>query len=265
MTYVRQILPIFFLPIGVTLLLIAAGWYFRRRVLFAVAGAILWLSSTPALSGLLIRALERSTARVSVDSTPVSDAIVVLGGGRIATPGPPAIYEWREPDRFYGGVELAKADKAPVLVFVSPASPWSRDAPRVGDILSRYAVAMGVPAQRIRSTRPAANTADEAHAVAELLGGLRRSPGESPAAGNGAPRILLVTSAFHMPRARMLFERAGFAVTPFPVEFQHWQNQHLVPLDFFPSADALKQAELAWHELYGRLFYRVFSRSRSGS
>jgi uncharacterized SAM-binding protein YcdF (DUF218 family) len=254
MTWVRQILPLFFMPVGLTLLLVAGGLYFRRRAPLFVAGALLWLNSTPVVSGLLLRALERSAVRIPAASAPIADAIVVLGGGRIVTPGPAAIYEWREPDRFYGGVELAKAQRAPVLIFTSVVAPSAEGTPRSGDILARYAAAMGVPAGQTLATRPARNTAEEARVVAALLGERH----VVPAGRSGPARILLVTSAFHMARARTLFQRAGIAVTPFPVEFQHWENERLGVMDFFPSAEALKQAELAWHEMYGRLYYRVF-------
>ena len=50
------------------------------------------------------------------------------------------------------------------------------------------------------------NTDQEAKAVANLL-------------NKEVPNIILVTSAFHMPRAQMVFEAAGIAVSPFPVDF----------------------------------------------
>ena len=72
------------------------------------------------------------------------------------------------------------------------------------------------------------------------------------------PRILLVTSAFHMHRAQRLFERQGFKVLPFPVDFQAradgtlWRD----PTQWLPSARALDDSSRALRELIGRLVYR---------
>ena len=75
-----------------------------------------------------------------------------------------------------------------------------------------------------------------------------------------SPRILLVTSAFHMQRAQRLFERQGMQVLPFPVDFQArgrwagplWRD----PTQWFPSARALDDNSRALRELIGRLLYR---------
>ena len=250
MMLLHRLLPVFVMPIGLSLVLLAAGIYFRSRALLVAAGVVLWCNSTPLMSRMLLKFMEQSAKRIPAASVPAADAIVVLSGGRTVTPGPAALYDWREPDRFYGGVELAKAGKAPYLVFTSGAPG---DTSSEGSVLVGYARSMGVPVERILTAWPAANTAEESQAVATLLRERLAS------AGLGRPaRIILVTSAFHMARARKLFERAGLAVEPFPVEFQYVPNEKLGVMGVFPSAESLKLSELAWHEMYGRLFYRVF-------
>ena len=69
--------------------------------------------------------------------------------------------------------------------------------------------------------------------------------------------MLLVTSAFHMPRAQVLFERAGLTVVPFPVDFKVSAGGTVSVLDFLPSGGALAQTEMAMREGYGQLFYFV--------
>jgi len=76
---------------------------------------------------------------------------------------------------------------------------------------------------------------------------------------------LLVTSAFHMPRARRLFEHAGLGVTPFPVDFRLSAGGSLSVMDFLPGAEALGQTQAALRELYGRLFYRVIEGLNPGN
>ncbi|MEN9931253.1 MAG: hypothetical protein RL604_1500, partial [Pseudomonadota bacterium] len=57
-------------------------------------------------------------------------------------------------------------------------------------------------------------------------------------------RIILVTSAFHMPRAKSLFEKQGLEVQAFPVDFKIEANNRTI-LDFLPSARAMKDDEFS--------------------
>ena len=76
-------------------------------------------------------------------------------------------------------------------------------------------------------------------------------------AASGIRRVRLVTSAWHMPRARMLFERAGIDVLPVPTDYEMHYCAEL-PLqikDFFPSADALWRNSVAVKEWVARFCY----------
>lgn len=254
MIYLYKVLPVFLLPVGIILLLVLAGLLLHRRMLIWVAIASLWLSSTPFVSHLMIRAVEGSTVRDPAIAALNADVIVVLSGGRVVAPGAAAISEWGDANRFFAGVELFKAGKAPLLVFTGGRLPWeSQRAKLEGEILSEYAKELGVPAECVTITDAVANTAEEADAVAALFADRRMKFAKQPT----ATRVLLVTSAFHMDRAQKLFERAGLKVIPFPVNFQVSVGGSLSVIDILPSAGALSQAETAWREMYGRLFYFV--------
>ena len=66
---------------------------------------------------------------------------------------------------------------------------------------------------------------------------------------------VLVTSAYHMPRAQRLFERAGLTVMAYPVDFQVSAGRTLNVIDFLPTAEAFKTTEMAWRETIGRVYY----------
>jgi len=251
MMYLHRILPIFVLPTGVTIILLLAGIFLRRRALVIAGLAVLWISSTPVVSRFAIRAAEGYAVRGVAADAPLTDAVVVLSEGRIVAPGKAATSEWHDADRFFGGVELFKAARSPLLVFTGGAVPWEPQAKPEGDILAEYAVALGVPETSILKTKPVANTEEEAQAVAALL----RARLAGPTWRGGQPRILLVTSAFHMPRAKRLFDRTGLQVIPFPVDFKASAGAGMSIIDFLPSASALSLSELGLREAYGRLFY----------
>ncbi|MEQ1761401.1 MAG: YdcF family protein [Vicinamibacterales bacterium] len=194
-----------------------------------------------------MRAVEGPTDRALATQAPTADAIVVLSAGRTVAPGRDSVSEWEDADRFFGGVELFLAGKANLLVFTGARPSGPQGAPLEGATLSAYATQMGVPIDHVATTGPVANTQDEANDVAVLLRDRRAGP----------TRVLLVTSAFHMPRAQYLFEKAGLTVVPFPVDFRRVAGSRPGLADLLPSAVALQKTHTMLHELYGRIFYRL--------
>lgn len=254
MIYLSKIVPLFLLPMGMTLILLMAGLVFRRRVFFMVALGVLYTGSIPLVGRQALKLIEGDAVRNLPQSAPSGDTIVVLSGGRIVAPGTSKISEWTDADRFFGGVELYQAGKAPLLVFTGGAAPWEPSAPSEGEILVGFARRYGVPAEAVMTTRRVYNTAEEAEAVAQLLAD--RSHVESEAKKK-SQSLLLVTSAFHMPRAKAQFEAKGFRVMAYPVDFLVSSERQNTILDFLPSANALSQTELALREFYGRIFYQI--------
>ena len=254
MIYLSKIAPLFLLPIGVTLVLLISGFVFRRRVYFIVAIGLLYNGSIPLVGRQALKLIEGDAIRCPPQSAPTGDAIVVLSGGRIVAPGTSKISEWTDADRFFGGVELYQAGKAPLLVFTGGAAPWEPSAPSEGEILVGFARRCGVPAEAVMTTGRVYNTAEEAEAVARLLADRSHV---RPEAREKLQSILLVTSAFHMPRAKAQFEAKGFRVVAYPVDFLVSSERQITIMDFLPSANALNQTELALREFYGRIFYQI--------
>jgi len=243
MLLLNKILPILVLPLGITLLSLLAGLAFRKKFLLWYAVLLLWAFSMPVVGDGLMRFVEGGTIRVPVSSVGKADAIVVLSGIVRQVEGAP-LGEWGDGvDRFEGGIELFRADKAPLIVFTRGQLPWQPYARAEGDLLAKRAVRLGVPQESIRLTRKVGNTADEAIAAAMLLGERKK--------------IILVTSAFHTRRALLLFEDAGFIVEPFRVDYRVDDTQDVTILRFLPSAEALYQSEQALRELLGWLFYSL--------
>jgi uncharacterized SAM-binding protein YcdF (DUF218 family) len=248
MFFLSKVLPQFVLPLGLALILLVWGLARRRRAPMLAAVVVLLVSSNPLVGAWLMRATENWAVRRPLAQSPVVDAIVVLSAGRGLAPGPERVSEWADSNRFFGGVELFQAGKAPLLIFTGALVGGSRDGPTEGDLLARQARALGVPEGRIAVTGFVANTADEAGEVAAVLRARQVT----------SPEILLVTSAFHMRRARLVFEQQGLMVTTFPVDFAVGSYDGLTLMKFFPSVDALRQTHTALRELYGRAFYRLW-------
>jgi uncharacterized SAM-binding protein YcdF (DUF218 family) len=245
MFFLSKLLPLFVLPLGFSLILLTIGLAKGRRRLAWAGVLVLFASSNPLVGHFLIRSAEGWAERRPMTDLPSADAIVVLSAGRTLAPGPDRISEWNDANRFSAGTELALKGKAPLLVFTGAAISSESGTPTEGDVLAAQARALGVPADRIAVTPIVLNTADEAREVAALLQARQR-----PNA-----RVVLVTSAFHMRRARQVFQQAGLTVEPFPVSFWSSELGGFSVFWFLPSVNALGRTQTALREFYGRAFY----------
>jgi len=220
------------------------GSLFRSRRAGLAAIGILIVCSLPVFSNKLISYLERDYSLLPPASTKTADAIVVLSGMVRTIEGANGLaYEWREAsDRIFAGIDLIKGNKAPVLVLTGGKLPWSVGKPE-GEHLRAIAEKLGVPSDIILLTENVQNTDQEAKAVAKFL-------------NKKVPNIILVTSAFHMPRAQKVFEAAGIEVSPFPVDFLSGADKTTL-IHFIPSAGAFRDTSFFVRELIGRIYYEL--------
>ena len=188
--------------------------------------------------------------RIDESQAATADAIVVLSSSvRYPAPGTSKIIEWNDPDRFLAGIKLFQEKKAPKLFFTGGATPYSAEIQTEGNLYKKEAIRLGIPSKAISITHRVFNTADEAREI-------RKSFGKK----DSQAEILLVTSAFHMQRAKRQFERQGLIVHPFPVDFKttnksnssSWRN----PYNWIPNSRSLALSSKALRELIGRVIYR---------
>ncbi len=244
MIYLHKILPLLVSPLFVIIILVLWGSLFRSRIAGLAAIGILIVCSLPVFSNKLISYLERDYFLLPPASARTADAIVVLSGMVRTIDGANGLeYEWGEAsDRIFAGIDLIQENKAPVLVLTGGQLPWSVGKPE-GEHLRDIAEKLGVPSNVILLTENVQNTDQEAKAVAKLL-------------NKEVPNIILVTSAFHMPRAQKVFEAAGIEVSPFPVDFLSGADKTTL-IHFIPSAGAFRDTSFFVRELIGRIYYEL--------
>ena len=254
MIYLNKILPTIFLPIGFAIVLVGAGLILRKKVLCWTGLAFLLLLSTGFVSGKLMRWVEGVKDRSVIQDVKTADAIVVLSGMIEERKSAP-LGEWSGAvDRFEGGVGLLRAQKAPLLIFTGGFVPWRPEDRPEGEILKERAVNLGLPRDKILVTGKVENTEAEASAVKKMIKDLKfRELMDKP-------RIILVTSAYHMRRAKMLFQRQGLEVEPFPVDFQLPYQERITIISFLPNAECLKNSETAMREAVGIFYYTFIKR-----
>lgn len=116
------------------------------------------------------------------------------------------------------------------------------------DVAGDYLASIGVDKDRLRLERGARNTAENATLTYAML---------TPEARR--QQWLVITSAFHMPRAVGAFRAAGFDVVPYPVAYQ--TSGAGASAWTFDVAESLRLSDLAVHEWIGLIVYSVTGRS----
>jgi uncharacterized SAM-binding protein YcdF (DUF218 family) len=224
------------------IIVILIGLIKNKKRLIYIAIGVLYIISTPIFSNNFFKLVEGSEYRKPISAIDSADAIVVLSGMlEINEVGDSTYVEWGDPDRFFGGIALFKAGKAQKLIFTGGKMPWDKTKKTEGEVLKEYAISNGIPSEKIFVTKDVENTADEALAVKELI--------------RPSKRIILVTSAYHMLRARRLFEKQGIEVIPYKVDYNVNRNKEMVVMDLLPNAESLKHTETGIREVIGRLYY----------
>jgi uncharacterized SAM-binding protein YcdF (DUF218 family) len=244
MIYLHKLLPLFASPLFLIILIFIWGTISKQKWINFSGVCILVLCSLPIVSGKLISYLEKDYTLKPPNMVNRADAIVVLSGMIRAIKGTNGlVYEFSEAsDRIFAGIELINEQKAPLLILTGGKLPWSVGITE-GEYLKKIAIKNGVSNKFIRITKNVQNTDQEAKAVAKLLNKIE-------------PNVILVTSAFHMPRAQKVFEAAGLSVSPFPVDFLIGANK-LTFMDFIPNAAAFNNTSFFIREIIGRLYYHV--------
>ncbi len=272
--FLSKLLPLFFYPLGLSSVLIAIAlvillWRSKRspnpsnssrlislfkknRFASALLGSalvILLLSSNEIFSKSLVRSLEWQY--LPNGEIPKAEAMVILGGGTRPRIAPRPWYEVNEAgDRILYGSWLYKQGKAPLIIVTGGRAEWLGDGgnPESED-MAAIAEFMGVPPRAIIQESQSFNTRDNAINTKEILD------------KRGITKILLVTSALHMPRSMEIFRKVGVESIAVPTDFLSVQNENskgwAAVLELLPSAEALKNTTNAIKEYIGLLVYQL--------
>jgi uncharacterized SAM-binding protein YcdF (DUF218 family) len=253
-----KLLTALFLPSTLAVLAIAGGaWLLlrgtRRRLgaRLAVGGlAFLVIAGIVPIGNAIILPLEQRFA--GVEKPKAGDrieGIIILGGfedGWVsAGRGGLAVNESAE--RLTEGLRLAREHAEAKIVFTGGVGRmWGGDLEATGAVAAFLRDA-GIDASRLVLEGKSRNTQENAVYTAEILG---RDPGT---------RWVLVTSAFHMPRAVGLFRKQGLDVVPYPVDYRTRGVEDLRrPFESIPAG--LQRTDLAVKEWLGLLAYRLMGR-----
>lgn len=254
MTSILRSLADFLEPTGVVWLMLSV-WCavkLRRRqwrtvLLPGAAWLLLTLTSATALSHALLASLESQWPPVDVGALPVCDAVIVLGGGMEASHNEPAgIHLQGGADRLFTGLMLAKKGKGKLMVIGGGSSKTISGIESEADAVKLWVEAWQLSPVPVQSLGHCLDTHDEAVKVSAL------------AAKHGWKKVALVTSAYHMTRAKAVFEAAGTPVVAVPCNYNSEAlREHRVKWLHVPNATNLCHFEAWMHEIIGWWAYRI--------
>jgi uncharacterized SAM-binding protein YcdF (DUF218 family) len=250
--FLSKILPLFLYPLGLACLLLLLAlillWRSPRwsAVPIGLALVVLLLGSNGWVSSWLVQSLELQ--HVPTAELPPADAIVVLGGSTHSISPPRRWVEvTEEGDRVLYAAKLYRDGKAPTLILSGGRIEWRGSGPAESADMATLVETMGVPASAILQDPTSLNTYQNAANVKQLM------------QMHGIRRILLVTSAMHMPRALRIFQKLGIDAIPAPTdylvtesdyqEFQTTSKGRILSL--LPDADQLRMTTRALKEYLG--------------
>ncbi len=253
--YLSKILLFFVQPLNLAIFLLLAGGiaaaFGRRRLAIAgpvAAFLILALAAWTSFGALLIRPLEDRFGRPAVPPEQVAGIVVLGGGFEGAINAVRGGYELNSSgDRFVEAAILARRYPQAKVVVTGGIGTLIQEGEGDGDTAPRLLTALGVAPERLVMEDKSRNTYENAVFTKALV---TPKPGET---------WLLVTSAFHMPRSKALFDKVGFATVPWPVDYQ---TSGIEGVDFFTddAANALRVTTVAVREWIGLFAYWLTGR-----
>jgi uncharacterized SAM-binding protein YcdF (DUF218 family) len=250
---IYQVLKHLLLPPGIILVLLALAFFLVRgtlgRLTLFLAWSLLLIMSLPVFAEVLIRAAERYPALAPEDvGRTGAQAIVVLGAG-IYSDAPEYggdTVDVNSMKRSRYAAWLHRRTGLPIYV-AGGAGRWA-PGPAIRRFLEQE---LGV---RLAALEEASrSTWENAAMIRPLLDAA------------GIRRVLLVTDAWHMPRAVQAFERVGVEVVPAPTYFvsggrrlrrepvargEHWRN-------WMPQPQVWLASYYAMYELLGGVYYQL--------
>lgn len=255
--YLSKLIPLFFYPLGLScVVLIVAFLTVGRRpriAAFCIAFALILLSGTS--NGWVSRYLVRSLEWQNTPSQlPNAEAIVVLGGAtRSALLPRPTVDLQESGDRVIYAAQLYRQKKAPLLILSGGRIEWFGKGTPESEDMATILTSIGIPREALIQEPDSLNTYQNAVNVRKIL------------EQRNIKRVLLVTSAIHMPRSLLIFQKQNIDVIAAPTDFlvSTGELQELTStpkaaiLNLLPDTSNIDQFTSALKEYIGIVIYRL--------
>jgi uncharacterized SAM-binding protein YcdF (DUF218 family) len=220
------------------------------RASAAAALLVLMIAGNSYFSTLIAGALE--SRHIPHSPLPKAQAIVVLSSDAepAIPPQPTVTVDGETANRLLFGAQLYHTKMAPIVILSGGRLPWSKEQQPISQGMAEVINLLGVPESAIIQEPESGNTYENAVDVKAILQARHLS------------RVLLVTSAMHMPRALALFKHQGIDAIPAPCDYvaltrppaRNWREAILY---LIPDAGNLQMTSMALREYLGIAVYHA--------
>jgi uncharacterized SAM-binding protein YcdF (DUF218 family) len=243
-------------PVVLSCVLIGLSWYFGRKwhrlsgSLLAGSVLLLMVCGNGWVVSLLARSLE--WRHRPVGDMPSAQAIILLSGGILAQEPPRLSIELDDAsDRVFYAAFLYHQGKAPLVLCTGGFVPGTTRQTSYFEDTKEVLRMLGVPSDAILGDNVSRNTYEQVKYLAPLL------------KHNNLRRVLLVTSALHMPRSLAVFQKRfpDMEIIPAATDFTMVSPGKQPPLIkrfaiVLPSAQNLALLDRIVHEYLGMAYYK---------
>lgn len=237
MFFLKKLITFFILPPGVFVVVFFLIAILRRKqkvilTLSLSCGIIIYLLSIEPVKDFLLSPLEEKYKR---PATVEGDVIVVLGGGSYNT----GVLTDDSLKRLLTGFVLQKRLNIPIILSGGSAITSLPES----EVMKTVLIELGVDKSKIYTDKNSRDTIGNAVFTRKMC------------ETNRFRKVILVTSAYHMPRSVLSFKQVGLDVIPYPTDFKMDKKYNIY--SFFPKMNVLQDSTKAIREYIGFLSYYI--------
>lgn len=217
----------------------------RSRWIIGTSLFLLYLVCSPIFVNILIKWWEPTNYDVGAGY----EVGAVLTGGMAKRYDSSSKHIWlgKSGDRAVQAFELYKKGKIKKIIISGGTTSLRTDkrTQSENDGIRQYLIDSGVRPEDIFQESKSQNTRDNATNTAKVLREQFK-----------VNRCVLITSAFHIPRAMGCFKKVGVEILPFPAHYMYENHEFWID-KLFPSEEALVAFYYVWHEMVGFVIYKA--------
>lgn len=240
--YFQKLFTWCFSPIGILTFLVVILWFnFNKKNLLLLIGFIFLSTNQPFINYFFekLESINGDNKEINYDNI---DYIIVLAGGKtdLVKDTNNKHYLIDYSGRYIEGIKIFQNLNVKKIIISNLELPWKESFNNQISDLLEYLKAVGVKKSEILILDKPLNTFDEATKLFKII---------------GKQKIIIVTSAYHAARSKIIFENKGFDVQVYKVDYQAKNSKHNNILNFLPNINATIMLSLMLKEVMGIIYY----------
>lgn len=242
--YLQKILTWFFSPLGITTFLIILLWLkFNKRNLILVIIFVFICTNLP-VANYLFKKLENIGGYNKEKNYDDIDYIIVLAGGKTNLlkdiDNKHFLIDYS--GRYIEGIRIFNDLNLKKIIISDLNLPWKTSLNKQINDLIEYFKTVGIKNSEILVLDRPLNTLDEATKLLEII---------------GKQKIIVVTSAYHAARSKIIFEKKGFDAQIYKVDYLTSDKIYNNFLNYLPTEKATTLLSLMFKEIIGIIYYSL--------